>query len=133
MAVGDLAVAADDIGFRHAVDAEIDGDAPRSVGADAAIRVAVAAEKAPRRSLLVLVVDAVKPDPLVFGEGDEQRMLELAFDAPRGEDIDDGRLALSEVRRGKARHLLSTIVAQALDGRKRELGHRLADQGRRQA
>jgi hypothetical protein len=34
MAVGDLAVAGDHIGLGHAINAEVDGDASRGVGAD---------------------------------------------------------------------------------------------------
>ena len=68
VAVGDLAVARNHIGLRHAIDAPVDGDAPRAVGADPGERVAVAAEEPPRRRRIVLVIDAVKANPGLFGK-----------------------------------------------------------------
>ena len=97
MAVGNLAVARDHIGLRHAIDAPVDGDAPRAVGADPGERVAVAAEEPPRRRRIVLVVDAVKANPGLLGKLEEQGMLFVTGHAPRGPHIDDGRLALGEI------------------------------------
>ncbi len=130
MAVGDLAVAGDHISLGHAIDAEIDCRAPRGVGADAGVRIAVAAEEAPGRARVVLIVDAVKPDPLLLGEGNEQRMLGLAFDAPGGKDIDDVGLALGEICACQARHVLSVCAAQLCERGEGEFRHRLAEQRR---
>src|SRR6185369_6751960 len=127
MTIGDLAITADHVGLRHAVDAEIDRDAAGAVDADAGIGIAVTAEIAPRRSLIVLIVNAVEPDRLILGESHEQRMLDLTFDAPRGKHIDDGRLALRKVGGREARYFLPAVGSQPLQRRKRELRHRLAD------
>src|SRR6186713_487158 len=112
MAEGDLAVAADYIGFGNPVDAPIDGDAAGPVGADAGEGIAVAAEEAARRSRVVLVVDAVEANPWLLGEFEEQRVLFVTGHAPRRPHIDDGWFALGEVR-----SLKSFRVSEALDRR----------------
>src|SRR5262245_36561093 len=130
MAIGDLAITAEHVGLGHPVDAEIDRDMAGAVDADAGIGIAVTAKIAPRRSLIVLVVDAVEPDRLILGESHEQRMLDLTFDAPRGKHIDDGRLALRKGGGREAQYFLPAVGGQALQRRKRELRHWLADQRR---
>src|SRR5450759_3380523 len=54
--VNDGAFAADDEGLRHAIDTPFDRGATVAVDADNAVRIAVAAEKAPRFVRRVLVV-----------------------------------------------------------------------------
>src|SRR5262245_20327088 len=97
MAVGDLAVARDHIGLRHAIDAPVDGYAARAVGADPGEGIAVTAEEPPRRRSVVLVVDAVEANVRFLGKLQEQGMLLVAGHAPRGPHIDDGGLALGKI------------------------------------
>src|SRR4029077_962652 len=59
--VGDLAVAADQEGLRHAVDAPFHRSAAVAVGAGRRERIAVPAEEAARVVGLVLVIDADEP------------------------------------------------------------------------
>ena len=123
MAVGDLAVAAYHIGLRHAIDAPVDGDAARAVGADPGERVAVAAEEAPRRRAIVLVVDAVKANAWLLGKLEQQGMLFVTGHAPRGPHIDDGGLALGEIGGLES---LRTFAGEPLDRRQSEGRHGLA-------
>ena len=80
--VGDAGVAADDEGFRHAVDAPFDRRAAAFVGACRGERIAVAAEEAPRIVGIVLVVDADQAHALVLRQLHEQRRFVMARHAP---------------------------------------------------
>ena len=92
--VDDGAVAPDDEGFRHAIDAPFDRGAAVAVDADNAERIAVAAEEAPGVVGRVLVVDADQLQPLVLAELGQQRRFVMARHAPGGPDVDDADLAL---------------------------------------
>ena len=82
MAEGNLAVAADHVGFGNSVDAPIDSDAAGPVGADASEGITVAAEEAALRRGVVLLVDAVEADAWLLGEMQQQRVLFVTGHAP---------------------------------------------------
>src|SRR3954468_4046836 len=67
--VGDIAVAPDDEGFRHAADAPFHRGAPMAVRARRDERIAIASEETARIVGLVLVVDADDADALVLAQG----------------------------------------------------------------
>src|SRR5258705_13344450 len=87
--VGDAALAIDDEGLRHAVDAPFDRGASVAVDADGGEGIAVKAKEAPRRSRLVLVIDPKELDARPLFERHEKRALLRARDAPRAPETDD--------------------------------------------
>ena len=131
MLVPNGAVRADHEGLGHAVDAPIDGRAPRRIGADGGEGVAEVAQEAASVVGIVLVVDADDPDGRVLGQLDEGRMLLPARHAPRRPHVHDRHPAL-EVGVGKARHGRARF-RQARHGVEGEGWHRAADQGGRHA
>src|SRR5712672_3097049 len=80
--IGDLAVAADDEGFRHAVNAPFDRGASADIGARSRERIAVAAEETSRIVGLVLVIDAYQTDARVAGKLHQKRRLVMTWHAP---------------------------------------------------
>src|SRR5262249_18319647 len=84
----------DDVGLRHAGQAELDARAAALVGADRGIGIAEIVEIAPRILRLVLPGDADHRDTIFLGDLGEQWMLGAARQAPGREEIDRHRLAL---------------------------------------
>jgi hypothetical protein len=132
-AIGDLAVAVDDEGFGHAIDAEVDRGPAVGVGADCRIRIALLAQKLAHVGGAVLIGEANESHPErlespISGDPHQDRMLLAAWDAPGGEDIDDGHMVLAQIRVGE------TVGAlQPLDPRQGKGRDRLADERRGQA
>src|SRR5688500_12466707 len=89
--VADHALAIDDVGFRHAVDAIVDGDTPRGVVHRELVRIAVARKPRERVLARVLVVQADHRDSL--GKLGDHRMLHQARRAPRGPHVEYPHLA----------------------------------------
>src|SRR5262249_15343053 len=90
--------AADDKGFRHAIDAPFDRGAAVLVGAGGGEWITVAAEKPPRVVGIVLVIDADYAQALISRELHQERRLVVAGHAPRRQHIHSGAGAV-EVRR----------------------------------
>src|SRR6185437_10897326 len=126
--VGDVTVAADDEGLRHAVDAPVDAGAAARILSGRRIRIAVAAEEAARVAGLVLVVDTDELDALVLRQRLEERHLVVARHAPRRPHVHERHLA-GEGRVAQARHRLTGLLEA---GDRRQVGRRrwLADQRR---
>src|SRR5690606_3781154 len=80
--VGDASVAADDEGFRHAIDAPFDRAAAVRIGAGGYKRIAVAIEETARILRRILVVDADEADARILGKLHEERDLVVAGHAP---------------------------------------------------
>src|SRR5688572_10801419 len=119
--VADHALAVDDVGFGHAVDAVVDRDAPGGVVDREPVGVAVAPAPGQRVLARVLVIEA--DDRNVLREVADYRVLGEARRAPRGPHVQDPH---------RAEHLL---LAEGLVGRveQRQLEMRrgLADERRR--
>src|SRR5215468_6837097 len=80
--VSDLAVPADDEGFRDTVDAPFDCRASADIGARSCERIAVAAEESPRIVGLVFVIDADQPDARIASKLHQQRGLVVTGHTP---------------------------------------------------
>src|ERR1019366_130066 len=117
--VNDGAFATDDEGLRHAIDTPFDRGATVAVDADNAVRIAVAAEKAPRFVRRVLVVDADQLQPLVAAQHGPERRFRVARHAPPGPDVDDADLALEHG--GIEPGHLRAVTDEALQRRQRGL------------
>src|SRR5262249_47683757 len=126
--VEDLAVAADDEGFGHAIDAPFDRGAAVAVDADDGERIAVTAEEAPRVFGRVLVVHADQLQSRILAEFGEQRRLVVARHAPGRPDIDDADLALEHggIEPG---HRFA-VAFEAVERRQGRLRRRTTDQRR---
>ncbi len=124
--VDDGAFRADDERLGHAIDAPLDRGAAVGVGADAAERVAVAAEEAPRVVGRILVVDADELEALVLGELGQQRRFVVTGHAPGRPDIDEADLALE--RGGIEPGHLRAVGLQSLERRQHGLRRGPADQ-----
>src|SRR5258708_38887356 len=86
--VGNMAILRDDEGFRHAVNAPIDGRAPVDIGPRSRVWIAHGIE--PSRGIvgLILVVETMNGNDARRLQLHEHRMLFPACGAPRGEDVD---------------------------------------------
>src|SRR5262245_21230370 len=113
--VHDPAVAADNERLRNTIDSPFDRGAAIAVDAEAAERIAVAAEKAQGVLRCVLVIDADELQPRVLAQVDQQRRLVVARHAPGRPDVDDTDPSL-EGGRIEPRHLY-TIPDEALQRR----------------
>src|SRR5688572_1608054 len=118
--VADHALAVDDVGFRHAVDAVVDRDAPGGVVHRELVGIAVAGE--PRQSVLARVL-VVQPDHRhALRELAHHRVLDQARRAPRRPHVEHPHLAEHLLLREGLRRL---VEPRQLEGRRR-----LADERR---
>src|SRR5688572_32414063 len=118
--VADHTLAVDDVGFRHAVDAVVDGDAPGGVVHRELVGIAVAGE--PRQSVLARVL-VVQPDHRhALRELAHHRVLDQARRAPRRPHVEHPHLAEHLLLREGLRRL---VEPRQLEGRRR-----LADERR---
>src|SRR5690606_13319020 len=92
--VEDRAVRAHQIALGNAVDAPVDRSLAVWIDADRRIGIAKFAEKAQRVVVAVLVVDADNGQPVILGQGFEDRVFLPARHAPGGEDVDEGEPAV---------------------------------------
>src|SRR5439155_16367945 len=120
--VADDALAIDDVGLGHAVDAVVDADAPARVEHDEMKRVAVALEPGQRLVAGVLVVEPDDRRESRLGDARHHWVLDQAWRAPRGPHAHDPHLAEHVLLREA---LLGLVQERQLESRRR-----LADQGR---
>jgi len=98
MLEGYFAILADEEGFRHAVNAPVNGAAPGLIGSDRVIGVAQIAKETARIFGLVLVVQADDAKAVVLRQRHQHRMLLTTGRAPGRKNVEQGDLA-GELRR----------------------------------
>src|SRR5687767_2162251 len=91
--VADHALLVDDVGFRHAIDAVVDADAPRGVEHGELVGIAVLLQPRQRVLALVLVVEPHHRGDAGLRQVGDHRMLDEARRAPRRPHVEDPYLA----------------------------------------